>query len=264
MSIVLATCSSAAQTSTATYGYETISANWAGYAATASDSGTPLSFVSASATWRQPKVTCAAGDAGAAAATWVGIGGLSGSQALDQIGTSAECDDLAQPTYFAWFEVLPGPGKKLELAVEPGDKIAASVTVKAGGTEVRVALANLTRGTGVARSLPVLTAGTATAEWIVETPIRCDNVACRPAPLADFGTVSFNDVSMTGDGHAGTLADSLWTAVPIRHAARPLTPGASGGESGEAGAMPSPLRDGGASFAVDWTAGALPRVELRG
>ena len=96
-----------------------VSSNWAGYLAT----GTATTYTSVTATWKQPTVTCDDGDAGAASAFWVGLGGSSStSQALEQIGTSADCNSTTgKPKYYAWYELVPSPSVTIkDLKVAPG------------------------------------------------------------------------------------------------------------------------------------------------
>ena len=93
------------------------SANWAGYAVHRSG----ISFRRVSASWRQPTATCTPGQA-AFSAYWVGIGGFSqNSQALEQIGTEADCKASGQRVISAWYEIVPAPSTPISIAVGPGD-----------------------------------------------------------------------------------------------------------------------------------------------
>ena len=96
------------------------SSNWAGYAVAAPDGAPAASFSNVSGSWIQPAATCTAGTP-AFSAFWVGIGGFSPtSQALDQVGTEADCSPTGHPTYFAWYELACGAGQS-EIAAEAGD-----------------------------------------------------------------------------------------------------------------------------------------------
>ncbi len=44
----------------------------------------------------------------------------------------------------------------------------------------------------------------ASAEWIAESPSTCQNGKCKPGPLADFGSVTFTDASVSTPS---TIAD---------------------------------------------------------
>src|SRR5207244_301014 len=119
-----------------------VSTNWAGYAIAdsqtveAGSSTAPLTFTSVTATWKQPKVTCSAGST-SYSAFWVGLGGLaSTSEALEQIGTAANCTATGKAVYYAWYELVPARSVPVSLKVRPGDTITASVNVN--GTSVLV------------------------------------------------------------------------------------------------------------------------------
>jgi hypothetical protein len=121
-----------------------VSSNWAGYAV----SGKSVRFRRVSASWTVPTGTCAAGER-SDSVVWVGLGGLStSSQALEQTGTQLTCTGSGQARYSAWYELVPAGSHTLRVTILPGNRIAASVTVR--GKDVRISLRNLTRGSGVA------------------------------------------------------------------------------------------------------------------
>ena len=106
------------------------STNWAGYAVTIPTGGAATSFTSVTGTWKQAVATCGSGDDNAASAVWVGLGGYSvTSQALEQIGTDADCSSGGPPAYYAWYELVPEPPVNLTLKIRPGDTITTSVNV---------------------------------------------------------------------------------------------------------------------------------------
>src|SRR5579875_2374458 len=101
-----------------------VSENWAGYAASPSNSS---GFTSVSGSWVQPAATCSSGQS--YSAFWVGLGGASeNSQALEQDGTQADCTASGQATYYAWYELVPAAPVKLSMAVKPGDHMSSKVT----------------------------------------------------------------------------------------------------------------------------------------
>jgi hypothetical protein len=73
------------------------SANWSGYVA----SGKQFSAVSGS--WVQPTANCSTGQGNSA--FWVGLGGSRDqqSQALEQVGTEADCGGGSSADNFAWY-----------------------------------------------------------------------------------------------------------------------------------------------------------------
>ena len=78
-------------------------------------------------TWVQPAIDCTS-TGSSASAFWVGLGGnTDGSNALEQAGTGAECDENGVATYYAWYELVPAPSITIPLAIEPGDTITTTV-----------------------------------------------------------------------------------------------------------------------------------------
>jgi hypothetical protein len=241
-----------------------VSANWAGYAIAgqttdtldpAAPAATPSSFTSITGTWTQPAAACTSRRP-AYSAVWIGLGGLdSGAQALEQIGTDADCTAGGTPVYDAWYELVPAPPVNLKLKVAPGDTITASVNV--GGTSVLVQVKDRTRRTSVTRRLTLAAPDVSSAEWIVEAPADCNRLGvCKPLPLANFGSVTFSRIAVTGDGHPGTLADAAWAATPIS-----LVPSRDEGTifgrdlgQSRAGAVPAGFSADGRSFTVAWQA----------
>jgi hypothetical protein len=226
------------------------SANWAGYVAQNN------TFSSVSGSWVAPSAKCTAN--GTYSAFWVGLGGASDqSQALEQVGTQADCSTSGATSYYAWYELVPAPPVRLDLSVTPGDHITAKVTVN--GSNVVVALTNTTTGHSASKTLQTDTTDTSSAEWIAEAPSACDNSgSCQPLPLADFGTVNFTNASATAGGHTGAITDSNWQTSVVA-----LDGGAAGASrfgprgvaydtSASATAQASGLTSSGSAFSVAW------------
>src|SRR3954468_5729273 len=145
------------------------SSNWAGYAV--SKSG--VKYRRVSATWIQKPVDCSA--AGRTfSAYWVGLGGLSeSSQALEQIGTDADCTSGGRATYSAWYELVPAAAVDIRsLPVRAGDKLAATGDLR--GHTVNLRLTNVTRKQTFKKPLTAAQVDVSSAEWIVEAPSLCD------------------------------------------------------------------------------------------
>lgn len=237
------------------------SANWAGYVATQ----TGTTYTSVTATWKEPTVTCGASDAGESSAFWVGLGGSSeSSQALEQVGTSADCNaTTGRPTYYAWYELVPANSVTTKLVVHPGDTITTSVNV-IGGTTIELQVKNRTRGTSFTTKLPYATPDLTSAEWIAEAPSACNDYRCTQVPLTNFGSVSFTKIAAIGNGVGGTLtANPGWTSTAISlvpdGSGRGYFPGPdrfAGNIVSTAGATPSAASSDGRSFTVKYTANA--------
>jgi hypothetical protein len=245
-----------------------ISSNWAGYAVVGSDSAWQMSFTSVTATWKQPRVKCGAGDAGASSAVWIGLGGYgSGAQTIEQVGTDGSCNRLGKSTYDAWYELLPSPPVQAAVKIGACDTVTASVNLNATGTGVRLQLKNRTTGKAMTRDIAVFGSDSSSAEWIVEAPSTCGRYSCRTLPLVNFGSVSFTKVATIGNGHAGTITDPASAGIPIQlvpSAGNEFFPGGpypdTGSSTSAAGAAPVALAAGGQSFTVSWQAGVNVRA----
>ena len=191
------------------------STNWAGYAVMSPDPNAPTSFTSVTATWTQVAASCSTGDANAASAFWVGLGGYATtSQALEQIGTDSDCSSSGNPTYYAWYELVPDPPVNLKVKINAGDTLTTSVNVS--GSTVLLQMINRTRGWRFTKRVTTSDLDLTSAEWIAEAPSSCTRAGCTPVPLANFGSVAYSRIATIGNAHPGTLTDPSWTAVPIQ------------------------------------------------
>ena len=230
------------------------SANWSGYVVGGSSGGSTPQFSSVSGSWTQPSANCSSGQGDSA--FWVGIGGAGQqSQALEQVGTEADCNGGSAASNFAWYELVPSAPVRLNVTISPGDHVSGKVTVN--GTDITVSLADNTTGDSATKTLQMSTPDVSSAEWIAEAPSQCDGSGdCQPLPLADFGKVNFTNASATANGHTGTISDPSWSTSPV--SLNSDGAGASGAEflsdTSSAGATPSGLSSDGTSFAVSYLA----------
>ncbi len=227
---------------------EAVSENWSGYVAGQNN------FSAVSGSWVQPTAKCDSGQS--YSAFWVGLGGASGNNALEQTGTQADCSSNGQTDYYAWYELVPAAPVRLNLSISPGDHISARVGVSA--SNVTISLSDQTTGASVTKTLQMSSPDTSSAEWIAEAPSSCTQDGnCQPLPLADFGTVTFTNASATANGHTGPISDSDWQAQAVQLS------GDGGGDgyvptpvdyqsSSSGSAQPSSLSSNGSSFAVAW------------
>ncbi|MDX6512270.1 MAG: hypothetical protein QOE36_1774 [Gaiellaceae bacterium] len=219
-----------------------VSSNWAGYAVTS----TVSSYAVVSGTWVQPKATCVRGTA-SYSAFWVGLGGFTAaSQALEQIGTTADCSSTGKATYSVWYELVPAPSIPVKLKLAAGSTMSAVVVVN--GSSVTLRISNLTRHTVFTKRLSMTAPDVSSAEWVAEAPSACNAAGrCQVLPLANFGTVTFSQAAAaTVDGVSGTISSPAWTATPIEL----VTNSAAG-----IGAIPGPLAPSG-GFSVSWRSAA--------
>jgi hypothetical protein len=226
------------------------SSNWSGYAVHHAG----VKFQKVYATWKQPSVSCTPGSP-TYSAFWVGLGGYDiNSQALEQIGTEADCTLSGRAKMSAWYELVPSPSRSLSLAVSAGDRLTASVTVS--GHKVVLSLRNVTTGKSVVKTIHASLVDVSSAEWIAEAPSECANInSCQTLPLADFGSAGFSSASAqaTGTSKSG-LTNRHWTLTEIT-----LEPsgqrfiGLQGSGTAAGSATPSSVTANGTAFTITYT-----------
>jgi hypothetical protein len=216
-------------------GAASVTRGWAGYVVRAGRD----SFAEVQGSWVQPQVVC--NRPGSSVAFWVGLGGANrNSDALEQIGTSADCSAGALLSHSAWYQLFPAPPVELPVAIRPGDTISARVAVSA--RTVSVALRNVSTGAAFSSELWMRSPETDSAEWIVEAPSMCFRT-CAQLPLAAFDRVAFAETSTTVGAHTGAISDSAWVSERLKMAVR----------VGKTLAAPSSLSGNGSSFVVRYS-----------
>src|SRR5207247_493739 len=200
------------------------SGNWSGYVA----SSGPCTSVTGTWIVSQVGATTTGADA-----TWVGIGGVSGTD-LIQAGTQATVSG-GGVTYEAWIEMLPDSSHTVSLDVAASDSVTVSITEQTSG-EWLIAMVNNTTKASYQRTVRY-SSSRSSAEWIQEAPSAGRGVI----PLDDFGTVRFTGGSAVRDGKSQSLSALGATAVAMINRA------------GLAIAQPSTLGADGSSFAVTRT-----------
>lgn len=237
-----------------------VSGNWSGYIAQSSNG---QNFSKVSGSWTQPSVSSSTQGY---SAFWVGLGGASQqSSSLEQVGTSAD-NANGQTTYYAWYELVPAGEQKLNLAIHPGDHMAASVTVN--GTNVTISLSDKTTGQSVTKALTMSDPDTSSAEWIAEAPsAQSQSGDLQTLPLANFGQVTFTNTSATAGGHTGSISDPNWTVQQVDLQPSGAIGSLGGGgrfnpaglegisQSSSAGASASSVSGDGSSFTVSYSTG---------
>ena len=238
------------------------SSNWAGYAVHRSG----VTFTRALGTWVQPRATCTPGEP-TYSSVWVGIGGYSeSSNALEQIGTEADCTLAGRARSTAWYELVPAPSRTIKLTIDAGDRMRASVSVV--GEQVMLTLDDLTRHRTFTRSVHDADLDITSAEWIVEAPSVCagaSQLSCQTLPLANFGSTGFSAARTTATtGHTGAIDDRHWTTTEITLSEGGRRFIGAGGPYGQAAlvtAVPSSLTAGGSAFTVKYEGAAATTVQ---
>jgi hypothetical protein len=258
LAAALLECATALATPVPSLRFTTVSSNWAGYAV-AGSSKSPVRFKSVSAHWLQPSVTCTGGQS--YSGFWVGLGGYEqSSQALEQIGTEANCSSSGAADDYAWYELVPNAPVAVSMKVHPGDEIVASVTVVGHG--VTLGLRDLTTGARYQTTQRAAVVDVSSAEWIAEAPSLCYAPnSCSVLPLADFGSVAFSDSSATSSaGHAMPIDASLWSPDALE--LLDFGGGLGGARFGRPGAVatatPTGLTATGSAFSVAWQQASAP------
>ena len=104
--------------------------------------------------------------------------------------------------YYAWYELLPNTAVRIHsLHVEPGDKMAASVTLVDENKNLwLVQIHDLTKGESYSRNFSY-SSSRLSAEWIVERP----SISGKVTTLADFSSATFTDCQATINYITGTI-----------------------------------------------------------
>jgi hypothetical protein len=141
------------------------SANWSGYVTTSK----AHHITAVTSTFLSPSPTLHPGYS----STWAGIGGFK-THDLIQAGTS-EFVNTTGPTYFAWFEMLPGPEKQLHnctgdplCTVTAHDNITVAINRLPSG-RWHFSVADSTNGWSWTKTVSY-NSTRSSAEWILEAP----------------------------------------------------------------------------------------------
>jgi hypothetical protein len=193
------------------------SVNWSGFADVESASNTVSSV---SGQWVIPTVRCPSGPyryQDAFIANWVGIDGYDNGT-VEQLGSATQCFE-GVTYYYVWYEMFPaGTVEEGTVACinnnvdcpQPGDFIAASVTVTPGGAtnNYTLALTDYTRpqeSFSVTASCSSTTCLDASAEWIVERPAFDLPFGFQILPLVDYSQTGFFDGRVASGGNTTTI-----------------------------------------------------------
>ncbi|HET6910876.1 MAG TPA: G1 family glutamic endopeptidase [Mycobacteriales bacterium] len=158
------------------------SSNWSGYAVRAG------SYTGVTGQWSVP--AAAPTQSSTYSAAWIGIGGFT---TADLIQTGTESDFVnGHPEYAAWWTTsdLGYAEQPIDsLTVKAGDAISASVVNNGDGTWTMT----LTDGGNSFSKVVSFSSSETSAEWIMEAP----GIGGRTAPLANYGTDTFDPSSVT-------------------------------------------------------------------
>ena len=175
-----------------------VSFDWSGFGVSSNVLLPSPSVTNISGSWTVPTVTVSRFDTFSAA--WIGVGGQ-GDPTLIQVGS--QHDSVAgQASYALWYEMLPADSVTIPMiVVSPGDRISATITLVDSNTnQWLIKISDDTTGK-LFSQLFNYNSSRLTAEWIVERP----TVNNQLSNLANFGSVTFNNIQATVGGKTGTL-----------------------------------------------------------
>jgi hypothetical protein len=185
------------------------STNWFGYNQGTTEQG-GKQFHSVAADWTVPTATSHTKGQDEGSSTWTGIGGgctdascTMTDNTLIQTGTEQDVDSSGQPSYSAWWEIIPAPSVTISsMQISPGDHMHADITETPTGSEMwQITLKDVTRGESFTTSVPYPSTY-ATAEWIEETPVEIGSNGAGFAALPNLSKSAF-DFATTNGSPAG-------------------------------------------------------------
>src|SRR5947209_14316109 len=179
--------------------------NWYGYNQGTLEKGNKL-FNPVSGDWTVPTASQHTKGQAEYSSTWIGIGGgcidancNATDSTLIQDGTEQDVDANGNPSYSAWWEVIPGPGLTISnFNVSPGDHMHSDISEVVPNADAwKITLQDVTKGETYTTTVPYPSTHT-TAEWIQETPVVLDPSNPGLAALPNLTTDSFTNAKTNG------------------------------------------------------------------
>ena len=180
------------------------SSNWFGYNQGSVELGGKL-FNAITGDWTVPAVTQHTPGQDEYSSDWIGIGGgcvdagcTVGDNTLIQTGTEQDVDASGNPSYGAWWEIIPGPSIDISnMTVSAGDHMHAELKEAVAGSNVwTIVLQDVTRGETFTQTVPY-SSSHLTAEWIEETPLLLSTNAGFAA-LPNLTSPAFTSATTNG------------------------------------------------------------------
>jgi hypothetical protein len=208
------------------------STKWSGYVL----SGASAGYSEVGAQWTVPTLDCSAVPDGSTS-DWVGVNGWNGAPGLFQAGTTSQCVNGQQISTAVWSDSSDGYVFSPLFNVAPGDVVEATVSTSSSESWA-YSVTDATSG-AVGAVATAFTGPGVSAEWIAEDTTDLSTGA--PYPLADFGAVTFADLTING-GSGSSPAPNADDAIAMVSS------------TGRVEAAPSPvtLSGGSASFTVTY------------
>lgn len=177
------------------------SSNWFGYQQSILKTKKP--FTEVSAVWTVPTASQHTRGQAENSSQWIGIGGgclsnncLATDNTLIQAGTEADVAADGSTSYSAWWEIIPAPSIRVNLAVRPGDVMYSDIKMSVVPGVWNLVLKNRTTGRQWKGTAPYASTF-GTAEWITETPLLIGTNAGF-ATLPNLTPVHFDNATANG------------------------------------------------------------------
>jgi hypothetical protein len=194
------------------------SLNWAGYTQGSIAKGT--TFHSIAGEWIVPKVKQRNRGEAEHSSSWIGIGGGCRDSActlfdatLIQAGIGHDIDEAGNADYYAWWETIPAPLVRTELAVRAKDHVRVEIVESTLVPELwTITIANLDTGGSFSITLPYASTY-GSAEWVIETPlVISESGSISVGPMPDLAIVHFDNATVNGVP-AGFIAEERMELV---------------------------------------------------
>jgi hypothetical protein len=191
-----------------------VTTNWSGYVA--ASFGTGQTYTSAQGTWAVPSVTHFSGFSTEYSSSWVGIGGFCENtnctvldNSLLQLGTEQDASS-SRTRYYAWYEALPNPIKKIPMSISPGDTITVSLQLNSAGKKNQSWTLRMEDATGTQAWSTTLNykSSQLSVEWIEEAPSSPGGIL----PLAEYGPSSASSLAPAAPAFDSGLTDFSTTS----------------------------------------------------
>jgi len=191
------------------------STNWFGYNQGTLEQG-GKQFNAITGDWVVPAATQHTKGQEEYSSDWIGIGGgcidaacTVGDSTLIQTGTEQDVDASGNPSYSAWWELIPGPSLAItNMTIAAGDHMHASIAEMVPGSNLwTIVLQNVTRGQTFTQTVPY-SSSHLTAEWIEETPLLLGTNAGFAA-LPNLTSPVFDNATVNGQPARLTASEEI-------------------------------------------------------
>lgn len=186
------------------------SANWSGYALASQDAN---SFQSINGSWQVPTVHASSQTTSSFGANWIGIDGFNNSH-LIQTGTGEQVINGAVQ-YFSWWEILPQTATLINMVVQPGNTMHASI-INLGSGVWQITIQNVSLHESFTTE-QTYSGPAQSAEWIQERP----QINGSLSTLDPYSTFDFSNLTVNGSNPKLTAPEG---GVMIQHGVQVSTP----------------------------------------